>query len=95
MYLRSTEPHEDGRREVALNPRHSATFDVLKQIGPARIGFEVFYTGRQTLEDNPYRTTGFPHVLFGGLVDWAIGRSRSTSTWRTWATCGRRARTRW
>jgi len=76
MYLRSTEPYEDGRREVALNPRHSATFDVLKQIGPARIGFEVFYTGRQALEDNPYRTTGFPHVLFGGLVDWAIGRSR-------------------
>lgn len=76
MYLRSTEPHGQGRREVPLNPRHSATFDVLKQIGPARIGFEVFYTGRQALEDNPFRTNGFPYVLFGGLVDWAIGRSR-------------------
>jgi iron complex outermembrane receptor protein len=76
MYLWSTEPHGDGRREVPLNPRHSATFDVLKQIGPARIGFEVFYTGRQSLEDNPFRTRGFPHVLFGGLVDWAVGKSR-------------------
>jgi iron complex outermembrane receptor protein len=48
----------------------------LKQVGPARIGFEVFYTGRQSLDDNPYRMRGFPHLLFGGLVDWAVGRSR-------------------
>jgi len=76
MFLWSTEPNGQGRREVPLNPRHSATFDVLKQIGPARIGFEVFYTGRQALDENPFRTRGFPHVLFGGLVDWAVGNSR-------------------
>lgn len=78
MYLMSTEPDPEagGRREVPLNPRHAATFDVLRQIGPARVGFEVFYTGRQALEDNPFRERGFPHVLFGGLVDWAIGSSR-------------------
>lgn len=78
MFLWSTEPDPNGtgRREVPLNPRHSASFDMLRQIGPARIGFEVFYTGRQALEDNPYRGRGFPHVLFGGLVDWAIGSSR-------------------
>jgi iron complex outermembrane receptor protein len=78
MYLWSTEPSPEGsgRRETALNPRHSAAFDLLRQIGPARIGFEVFYTGRQALEDNPYRGRGFAHVLFGGLVDWGIGRSR-------------------
>jgi outer membrane receptor for ferrienterochelin and colicins len=76
MFLWSTEPHEGGRREVPLNPRHSASFDVLKQIGPARVGFEVFYTGRQALDDNPYRSRGFPHVLYGGLIDLAVGRSR-------------------
>jgi outer membrane receptor for ferrienterochelin and colicins len=77
MYLWSTEPGPDGlRREVPLNPRHSASFDLLKEIGPARIGFEVFYTGRQALEDNPYRDRGFPHVLFGGLIDWGVGSSR-------------------
>jgi outer membrane receptor for ferrienterochelin and colicins len=76
MFLWSTEPSDGGRREVPLNPRHSASFDLLKQIGPARLGFEVFYTGRQALEDNPFRTRGRPHVLFGGLVDWAIGGSR-------------------
>ena len=78
MYLWSTEPSPDGsgQRETPLNPRNSAAFDLLREIGPARIGFEVFYTGRQSLDDNPYRTTGFGHVLFGGLVDWGIGRSR-------------------
>jgi outer membrane receptor for ferrienterochelin and colicins len=78
MYLRSTEPdpNRPGRRDTPLNPRHSASFDLLREIGPARIGFEVFYTGRQPLEDNPYRDHGFGHVLFGGLVDWRIGRSR-------------------
>jgi iron complex outermembrane receptor protein len=78
MYLWSTEPSPDGagRRETPLNPRHSAAFDLLREIGPARVGFEVFYTGRQSLDDNPYRDRGFAHVLFGGLVDWGIGRSR-------------------
>jgi iron complex outermembrane receptor protein len=78
MYLWSTEPAPDGpgRREVPLNPRHGATFDLLKQIGPARIGFEVFYTGRQALDENPFRRWGFPHVLYGGLIDWAVGASR-------------------
>jgi iron complex outermembrane receptor protein len=78
MFLWSTETDPDTgmRREVPLNPRHSASFDLLQQIGPARIGLEVFYTGRQSLEDNPFRERGFPHVLYGGLVDWAIGRHR-------------------
>ena len=77
MFLWSTEPApRGGRREIPLNPRHSATFDLLREIGPARVGFEVFHTGRQSLEENPYRTRGFPHVLFGGLVDWRVGRSR-------------------
>ncbi len=78
MFLWSTEPEVDGhgRREVPLNPRHSATFDLLRQVGPARIGFEVFYTGRQALDDNPFRERGFPHVLYGGLIDWAVGSSR-------------------
>jgi outer membrane receptor for ferrienterochelin and colicins len=78
MYLWSTEPDPsgEGTREVPLNPRHAATFDVLREIGPVRIGFEVFYTGRQALDDNPYRGRGSPYVLFGGLVDWGIGSVR-------------------
>jgi outer membrane receptor for ferrienterochelin and colicins len=78
MYVWATEPDAagGGRREVPLNPRHAARVALLRAIGPARIGFEVFYTGRQGLEDNPYRTRGFPHVLFGALLDWGVGSSR-------------------
>ena len=78
MFLWATEPNPDdgGQREVPLNPRHAASFDLLREIGPARVGFEVFYTGRQSVEDNPFRERGFPYVMFGGLVDWAIGSAR-------------------
>ena len=50
MYLRSTEPDPEtgARREVPLNPQHSAGIDFLWEIeGRARIGLEAFYTGRQ------------------------------------------------
>jgi iron complex outermembrane receptor protein len=87
MFLWSTEPDPDrndrraglsgpSRREVPLNPRHSASFDALWEVGPLRFGFEVFYTGRQTLDDNPYRDRGAPYVLWGGLMDWRIGKAR-------------------
>jgi outer membrane receptor for ferrienterochelin and colicins len=77
MFVWSSEPGPKGRRrEVPLNPRHAASLDLLKEIGPARIGFEVFYTGRQALEDNPFRDHGFPQLLYGGLIDWGVGSSR-------------------
>jgi iron complex outermembrane receptor protein len=78
MYLRSTEPAPDGRREVPLNPRHSAGLDILWQLGPVRTGIELFYTGRQALEENPYRGEGSPYLLWGALVDWQLtGRLRA------------------
>jgi outer membrane receptor for ferrienterochelin and colicins len=78
MFLWSTEPDVErgGRPEVPQYPRHAASIDVLSAIGPARVGNEMFYTGRQALEDNPYRERGAPHVLYGGLLDWGVGRSR-------------------
>ena len=79
MYLWSTEADPDRtgvRREVPLNPRQAGSIDVLGEIGPARIGFEVFITGRQTLEDNPHRVRGRPYVLWGALLDWNLGRAR-------------------
>jgi iron complex outermembrane receptor protein len=79
MYLWSTEEDPDfpsRRREVPLNPRHTGSLDVLGEVGPIRVGFEVFISGRQSIEENPYRTRGGAYVLWGSLVDWRIGRFR-------------------
>ena len=75
MYLWSTESDGDAgrRREVPLNPRHSAAFDTMYEFGGTRIGFEAFYTGSQQLEETPYRTTGSPYVLWGGLLMQDVG----------------------
>ena len=79
MYLWSTEPDLEAstpgsvpRREVPLNPRQTAGLDILWEAGPARTGIELFYTGRQALDDNPYRTRGAPYLLWGALLDWAL-----------------------
>jgi iron complex outermembrane receptor protein len=75
MFLASTEVGENGigRRQVPLNPRQSASFDLLLEMGPGRLGFEVFYTGKQTLEEDPYRSTGHPYVLWGLLYTHQLG----------------------
>jgi len=77
MYLRSTEVDEDGvsRREVPLNPMHTATFDLLWKSPIGNFGFEVFYTGRQALEDNPYRLRGRPYTIVGLLYTRNVGRA--------------------
>lgn len=72
MFLWGTEAAADGRREVALNPRHSAALDILWEVGPARAGIELFYTGRQALDDNPYRVRGAPYLMWGGLLDFEV-----------------------
>ena len=79
VYLRSTEPHpeEDGRREVPLTPRHTAGIvAALEQEGRGRFGVEVYYTGVQQLEDNPYRSESKPHVIVGFLAERRFGPAR-------------------
>ncbi len=77
MYLWSTEADDtSGIREVPLNPRHSGSFDLLWRFGASQIGFEAFYTGRQALEDNPYRDTGAPYLLWGALFMHRLGRAQ-------------------
>jgi iron complex outermembrane receptor protein len=75
MYLWSTEVGDDGagRREVPLNPRHTASFDLLLEMGPAHVGFEVYYTGRQALEDDVYRSRSRPYVLWGIVYTHKVG----------------------
>jgi outer membrane receptor for ferrienterochelin and colicins len=78
-YTRSTEyDFETGdRREVPLTPRHAASFNVMWEGDEwGRAGFEAYYTGRQTLDDNPYRDVSRKYVLFGGLFERRVGRAR-------------------
>lgn len=79
VYTRSTEPDpvEGGRREVKLTPRHTSSLvAALEQEGQGRVGVEVYYTGRQALEDDPYRTASKPYVILGFLVERRFGRAR-------------------
>jgi iron complex outermembrane receptor protein len=76
-WTHSTEidPDRGDRREVPLTPRQTASFTVMWEFeGRGRLGFEGYYTGRQTLDENPYRSTGRPYVLLGALVERKFGR---------------------
>ena len=41
-----------------------------------RIGLEVYYTGRQALDDNPYRTQSKPYFEIGLLGEMVVGKAR-------------------
>jgi outer membrane receptor for ferrienterochelin and colicins len=78
-FTRSTEPDPDGgpRREVPLTPRHSAGMVVVyEQEGRARVGLELYYTGRQQLEDQTYRASSRPYLIVGILGERRFGRAR-------------------
>ena len=80
-YLRSTECDPDRmvnvvacvRREVPLTPRHSAgVVAAIEQHERGRLGLELYYVGRQTLEENPYRPLSRPYVVVGLLGERAF-----------------------
>ena len=79
MFVWGTEPDPNTgiRREVPLNPRHTAGVDGLWNIeNRVRLGVELFYTGRQQLDDSPYRQESKPYLLWGAVVEWRVGRAR-------------------
>ena len=75
-YVRSREIVEGVANDVALTPRHSIGLVTMVENEDGRIGLEVYYTGRQRLEDNPYREMGDPYVIVGLLVERRVGRLR-------------------
>ena len=40
------------------------------------VGVEMFYTGRQRLEDNPFRNNSVPYHVFGILIERHLGPLR-------------------
>jgi len=78
-YVRSREsdPERGFRREVPLTPRHAmGAVGMWEAEGRGRLGVELYYTGRQTLEDNPYREVSRPFVVLGVLAERRFGRAR-------------------
>ena len=39
-----------------------------------RVGVEAYYTGRQALEDNPYRSRSRPYVEVGAMGEVTLGK---------------------
>jgi len=78
-YIHSTEvdPNDGFRQEVPLTPRHAAGLvGMWEKADQGRIGVEIFYTGRQRLDQNPYRTQSVPYWIVGLLAERRIGRVR-------------------
>ena len=79
-YLRSRESSPDGvgRREVPLTPRHAlGMVGMWEAEGEARVGLELYYTGRQALEDNPFRDRSRPYLIVGLLGERRFGPARA------------------
>jgi len=77
-YVRSREASETGERgDAPLTPRHSAGMvAMLESEASGRIGLEVYFTGRQALDANPYRATSEPYVIVGVLAEKRFERFR-------------------
>lgn len=78
-YTHATEPDPQTgvRRTVPLTPRHAAGLVVVyERHGRTRVGFELYYTGRQSLDDDPYRATSRPYAVVGALAEQRVGRAR-------------------
>ena len=69
----------DGARRVEspLTPRHSAGLvGMWEREDVGRVGVELYYTGRQRLEENPYAEQSEPYVIAGLLAERQFGRLR-------------------
>lgn len=77
VYTKSSEPDPNGagRREIPLTPKHSASLvAVWEREDVGRVGFESYFTGRQSLDDNPYRSRSKPYVLLGLMGERRFGK---------------------
>jgi len=76
-YVRSRKSSGGVDVDVALTPRHSAGVVAMAESEDAgRIGVEVYFTGRQRLDVNPYRSESEPYVIVGVLAEGRFGRVR-------------------
>ena len=75
----STEPDPEtaARRDVPLTPSHAGSLNAIWEDEEwGRVGVEAYYTGRQPLDNNPYRSVGRRYWLIGLLAEKRIGVAR-------------------
>ena len=76
-YVRSRQVENGQRVDIALTPRHSfGVVGMWEKEGVARVGLEFYYTGRQRLEFDPFRTSSEPYAIFGVLAERRFGHFR-------------------
>ena len=75
-YVHSRETEGGATRDVELTPRHSTGLVGMWENENGRVGIEWYYTGRQRLEDNPYRGTSESYNIIGLLVERRVGLLR-------------------
>ena len=76
IYVRSREGEGPERDEAPLTPRHSAGVNGMWESETTRAGVELYYTGAQRLDDNPFRERSRPYFIFGILVERRVGAVR-------------------
>jgi iron complex outermembrane receptor protein len=77
IHSSEVDPNDRARDTVPLTPRHTAGFvGMWEKENKGRVGIEVFYTGIQRLEHNPYRTESEPYWILGILAERHFGRFR-------------------
>jgi outer membrane receptor for ferrienterochelin and colicins len=76
-YVRARETVNEAEQDVSLTPRHGAGIvGMWEREDVGRLGVEWYYTGRQALEENPYRTRSEPYIIIGLLAEKSFGRVR-------------------
>lgn len=78
-HTRSTDwdPERGRRRDVPLTPRHAAGIvGMWEAEDVGRVGVELYLTGVQPLDQNPYRDESEPYAIFGFLVERRIAGVR-------------------
>jgi outer membrane receptor for ferrienterochelin and colicins len=76
-YVHARETVDGFDQDVPQTPRHSAGVVGMWEVEDVgRLGIEWYYTGRQALEENPYRAVSEPYVIIGVLGERQFGRIR-------------------
>ena len=76
-FVQSREAGGGGTVESALTPRHSAGLvGMWEREDVGRVGLELYYTGTQRLDENPYADESEPYVIVGLLAERQFDRVR-------------------